>query len=262
LTRRLEATAELTNFVVRVNNIPRPAATAIHATGVGREIDGALSSRLSVPAKVRHDETNGRNGRQGGIKMKRSPQSGGISRRTFSAGLGAAGVLAGTAPFNIVRAQGAALKVGVLLPRSGYQAGIGQDCQRGVDIAGGLLKEAGYPALQIMNADTETNVDVARSRAEKLIADGAQLLTGAFDSGASTAIAQVAEQKGIPYVINIAAAPPITEQGYKFVFRNFPTAGMILGDAFKNQKEIFAATGSAPKSVVFMHVNDIFGMAM
>ena len=37
-----------------------------------------------------------------------------------------------------------------------------------------------------MNADTETNVEVARSRAEKLIADGAQLLVGAFDSGQST----------------------------------------------------------------------------
>ena len=95
-----------------------------------------------------------------------------------------------------------------------------------------------------MNADTETNVEVARSRAEKLIADGAQLLVGAFDSGQSTAIAQVAEQKGIPFVINIAAAPPITEQGYKFVFRNFPTAPMILGDAFANQKEIFEAAGS------------------
>jgi branched-chain amino acid transport system substrate-binding protein len=72
----------------------------------------------------------------------------------------------------------------------------------------------------------------------------------------------VAEQKGIPFVINIAAAPPITEQGYKFVFRNFPTAPMILGDAFANQKEIFEAAGSAPKSVVFMHVNDTFGTAM
>ena len=112
----------------------------------------------------------------------------------------------------------------MLLPRSGYQAGIGQDCQRGVDITAGLLKDLGLPELQIMNADTETNVDVARSRAEKLIGEGAQLLVGAFDSGQSTAIAQVAEQKGIPYVINIAAAPPITEQGYKFVFRNFPTA--------------------------------------
>ncbi len=185
-----------------------------------------------------------------------------VSRRTFAAGLGATGLLAGSAPFNIVRGQGAALKVGVLLPRSGYQAGIGQDCQRGVEIAGGILKDLGYPTLQIMNADTESNVDNARAQAERLIKEGAQFLVGAFDSGQSTAIAQVAEQKGIPYVINIAAAPQITEQGYKFVFRNFHTAGMILGGAFANQKEVFAIAGEAPKTAVFMHVNDTFGTAM
>ena len=183
-----------------------------------------------------------------------------LTRRTLLAGSAAATALL-AAPA-IVRAQGGPLKVGVLLPRSGAQAGIGQDCFRGVELAGPLLKDAGLPDLQIMNADTETNVEVARARAEKLIADGAQLLMGAFDSGQSTAIAQVAEQKGVPYVINIAAAPPITEQGYKFVFRNFPTAPMILGDAFANQKEIFEAAGSAPKTVVFMHVNDTFGTAM
>ena len=183
-----------------------------------------------------------------------------LTRRHLLAGTAAATTLL-AAPA-IVRAQGAALKVGVLLPRSGAQAGIGQDCFRGVELAGPILKDLGLPDLQVMNADTETNVEVARSRAEKLIADGAQLLVGAFDSGQSTAIAQVAEQKGVPYVINIAAAPPITEQGYKFVFRNFPTAPMILGDAFANQKEIFEATKQAPKTVVFMHVNDTFGTAM
>jgi len=196
------------------------------------------------------------------MKRKSPSKIASLTRRSFSAGLGAAGFVAGSAPFNIVRAQGAALKVGVLLPRSGYQAGIGQDCQRGVDITAGILKDLGLPSLQIMNADTETNVETARARAEKLIGEGAQLLVGAFDSGQSSAIAQVAEQKGIPYVINIAAAPPITEQGYKFVFRNFPTAGMILRDAFIDQLEVFAATGGAPKTAVFMHVNDTFGTAM
>jgi branched-chain amino acid transport system substrate-binding protein len=193
--------------------------------------------------------------------MTRKPHAAGLTRRTVSAGLGAA-LAAGTAPFNIVRAQAKSLKVGVLLPRSGFQAGIGQDCQRGVEITNGVLKDLGYAPLEIVNGDTESNVDVARSRAEKMISDGAQLLVGAFDSGQSTAIAQVAEQKGIPYIINIAAAPQITEQGYKFVFRNFSTAGMILSAAFQNQKEIFALTGSAPKSVAFMHVNDTFGTAM
>jgi len=183
-------------------------------------------------------------------------------RRSIVAGIGAAGIVAGVAPFNILRAQGRALKVGVLLPRSGVQAGIGQDCQRGVDLASGILKDLGLPNIEIMNGDTESNVDMARSRAERLISEGAQLLVGAFDSGQTTAIAQVAEQKGIPLVINIAAAPPITEQGYKFVFRNFPTAAMILGDAFANQKEVFKISGAAPKSVVFMHVNDTFGTAM
>jgi len=196
--------------------------------------------------------------------MSRKSQSNAarLTRRTFAAGVGAAGFVAGMAPFNILRAQGGALKVGVLLPRSGYQAGIGQDCQRGANIAPAILKSMGLPELSLMNADTETNVDTARARAEQLIGEGAQLLVGAFDSGQSTAIAQVAEQKGIPYVINIAAAPAITEQGYKFVFRNFPTAKMILTDAFANQKEIFAETGAAPKTVVFMHVNDTFGTAM
>jgi branched-chain amino acid transport system substrate-binding protein len=162
----------------------------------------------------------------------------------------------------ILRAQGGALKVGVLLPRSGFEAGIGQDCQRGVDIAPAILKSLSLPDLTIINADTESNVDTARARAEKLIGDGAQLLVGAFDSGQTTAIAQVAEQRGIPFVINIAAAPAITEQGYKFVFRNFPTAPMILSDAFTNQKEVFAIVGAAPKTAVYMHVNDTFGTAM
>jgi branched-chain amino acid transport system substrate-binding protein len=183
-----------------------------------------------------------------------------INRRKLLASTAAAGaVLAMPA---IVRAQGGPLKVGSLLPRSGVQALIGQDCQRAVELAPAIFKSLGLPELTIMNADTETNVDTARSRAERLINDGAQMLVGAFDSGQSSAIAQVAEQKGIPYVINIAAAPPITEQGYKFVFRNFPTAPMILTDAFVNQKEVFETAGVAPKSVVLMHVNDTFGMAM
>jgi len=184
-----------------------------------------------------------------------------LTRRGFTGGAAAA-LIAGVAPFDIVRAQGGPLKVGVLLPRSGLQAGIGQSCQLGVDVAPAILKSLGLPELAIISVDTESNVDTARSRAEKAISEGAQLLVGAFDSGQTTAIAQVAEQKGIPLVINIAAAPAITEQGYKFVFRNFPTAPMILRDAFEQQKEIFAIVGSAPKSVVFMHVNDTYGTAM
>jgi len=175
---------------------------------------------------------------------------------------GAAVTAAAIAAPAVVRAQNGPLKVGVLLPRSGFEAGIGQDCQRGVAIAPAILKSIGLPELQIMDGDTESSVETARARAAKMISDGAQCLVGAFDSGQTLAIAQVAEQNGVPLIVNIAAAPQLTEQGYKFVFRNFPTAGMILSDAFTDQKEVFAAVGHAPKTVVFMHVNDTFGTAM
>ena len=175
---------------------------------------------------------------------------------------GAAATAATVAAPTILRAQGGPLKVGVILPRSGFEAGIGQDCQRGVDIAPGVLKALGMPELTIINGDTESNVDTAREHAEKLINDGAQLLIGAFDSGQTTAVAQVAEQKGIPLVINVASAPEITEQGYKFVVRNFPTVQMLLSDELDSQKEVFEIAGAAPKTAVFMHVNDLFGTGM
>jgi branched-chain amino acid transport system substrate-binding protein len=182
-----------------------------------------------------------------------------MNRRQFNKAIGAATALA---PFGIVRAQAQKLKVGVLLPRSGFQGFIGQSCQKGADLAPGVIKEMLGVDIELMNADTETNVDTARTRAERLIQEGANVLVGAFDSGQSSAIAQVAEQRGIPYVINIAAAPPITEQGYKFVFRNFQTAGDIVRNGLSLIGDLFRATNVAPRTAVFMHVNDTFGQAM
>jgi branched-chain amino acid transport system substrate-binding protein len=182
------------------------------------------------------------------------------TRRRLLAGSAAAA--ASLAAPSIVRAQNGPLKVGVILPRSGFEAGIGQDCQRGVEVAPPILKSLGLPELAVMNGDTESNVDTAREHAEKLISDGAQLLIGAFDSGQTTAVAQVAEQKGIPLVINIGSAPEITEQGYKFVVRNFATVPMLLNDELAEQKDVFDIAGVAPKTAVFMHVNDLFGTGM
>ncbi len=180
-------------------------------------------------------------------------------RRVLAGAAAAAATIAAPA---IVRAAGGPLKVGVILPRSGFEAGIGQDCQRGVDITPPILKSLGLPELTIVNGDTESNVNTAREHAEKLVSDGAQLLIGAFDSGQTTAVAQVAEQKGIPLVINVGSDPQITEQGYKFVVRNFPTVPMLLKDEYAEQLEVFQIAGVTPKTAVFMHVNDLFGTGM
>jgi branched-chain amino acid transport system substrate-binding protein len=184
-----------------------------------------------------------------------------FDRRKFNQTLAAA-TLGSLAPFGIARAQSGRLKVGVLLPRSGVQGFIGQSCQKGADLAPGVLKEMLGVDIEIMNADTESNVDVARTRAERLIQEGAHVLVGAFDSGQTAAIAQVAEQRGVPLVVNVAAAPQITEQGYKFVFRNFQTAIDIVRNGLDLIGDLFLATNTVPRKAVYMHVNDTFGQAM
>jgi branched-chain amino acid transport system substrate-binding protein len=182
-----------------------------------------------------------------------------MNRRQFTKALLAGA--AALAPFNIVRAQSSKLKIGVLLPKSGLQGLIGQSCQKGADLAPEVIRDLLGVEIELMNADTETNVDTARTRAERLIQEGADCLVGPFDSGAAAAVAQVAEQRGVPFVINIAAAPQITEQGYKFVFRNFPVASELVRNGLGLTTELFQATGAAPGTAVFMHVNDTFGQA-
>jgi branched-chain amino acid transport system substrate-binding protein len=185
-----------------------------------------------------------------------------MKRRAFNHALAAAGVVSLVNPFSIVRAQARRLKVGVILPRSGVQGFIGQSCQKGADLAPGVIKEMLGVDIEIMSADNESNVDTSRTRAERLIQEGANVLVGAFDSGQTASMAQVAEQRGIPHIVNIAAAPQITEQGYKFVFRNFQTAPDIVRNGLGLIGELFQATKTVPRSAVFMHVNDTFGQAM
>ncbi len=181
-----------------------------------------------------------------------------ITRRHLLAGAAAAGSLV-VAP-GIVRAQAQNLKIAVLLPRSGYLAPAGQSCHRGALIAPKVLSDFGYK-VELVHIDFESNVDVARNQAERAINDGAQCIVGAFESGAVLAIAQVCEQRQIPFVVNIGAAPQITEQGYKYLVRNFPTGGMLVTNGLKLIKDTIAKTKVDPKSAVFLHANDTFGTA-
>jgi branched-chain amino acid transport system substrate-binding protein len=184
-----------------------------------------------------------------------------IGRRTFTGALAAASGSALLWRPKFARAA-AKLKAGVLLPKSGVQALIGQSCDRGVVLAPDVIRQLLGVELEILSADTESNAETARSRAERLIDEGANVLVGAFDSGHTAAIAQVAEQRGVPFIINIAGAPQITEQGYKFVFRNFPPAPELTKNGLALIGEVFTASKVAPKTAVFMYVNDTFGQAM
>jgi len=180
----------------------------------------------------------------------------GLSRRqVLGGGVAATALLAAPAR---VRAQAKALKIAVMLPRSGYLAASGQSCHRGALVSPKVLADHGYQ-VELMNVDFETNVDVARNQAERAIGEGAQAVIGAFESGATLAIAQVCEQRQVPFVVHIGSAPQITEQGYKFLVRNFPTNPQLLTNGLKSIKDLSAATKVEFKSAVFLHANDTFG---
>src|SRR6266446_7142708 len=180
------------------------------------------------------------------------------TRRRVLAGAAAASALA-LAPA-VVRAQAKTLKIAVFLPRSGYLAPAGQSCHRGALIAPKVLADYGHQ-VDLVHVDIESNPDVARNQCERVINDGVNCIVGAFDSAATLAMAQVCEQRQVPLVVNIAAAPALTEQGYKFLVRNFPTGGQLALNGLARIKAFVEATKASPKTAVFLHANDTFGTA-
>jgi branched-chain amino acid transport system substrate-binding protein len=181
-----------------------------------------------------------------------------LSRRHVLAG--AAATTAVLAAPGVVRSQANTLKIGVLLPRSGYLAPAGQGCYRGAVIAPKVLANYGH-RVELVHVDTESSADIARTQAERVINDGVHCIVGPFDSGGALAIAQVCEQRKVPFVINIAAAPQITEQGYQFLVRNFPTGGQLVTNGLALIKTLLENTKQQPKTAVFLHANDTFGSA-
>lgn len=188
--------------------------------------------------------------------MNRSMAS--ISRRKALAG--AAVTAASLAMPAIVRAQDKVLKIGVLLPRSGYMAPTGQASHRGATIAPKVLAEYGH-RVELIHIDTESVPDTARSTAERIINDGAHCIVGNIDSAGTLAVAQVCERRGVPLVVNIGATPEITEQGFKYVARNFPHARMLMEGGLRLIKNLLDVTKLDAKTAVFFHANDTFGLA-
>ncbi len=155
-----------------------------------------------------------------------------------------------------------ALRVGLLLPRSGYLSPAGQSCLAGAFLARTLLPQLGYPALRFLEGDTGEGIDSALSAARRVLASGAHVLVGCFDSGQTIEVAALAEKCQIPLIINIGAAQTITQQGYRFVFRNFPDAVRIVQDSYRLQKELFVATGFTPRKLALLHINNGRGIEL
>jgi branched-chain amino acid transport system substrate-binding protein len=195
------------------------------------------------------------------------------SRRTFLTTVAAAVTVAG-GPLPL-RAQPRTVKIGAVHPVTGALAEIGQACRLGAQMAveavnaAGGIKSLGGARLELVLGDTENKPDVARAEAERVIHAGAQILTGAFHSGQTAAMIPVAQQKRVPFLIDISAADPLTanvaesvrrgEQKVQYVYRNFPTTRMFGQRAVQFMTEIFREAGVQPRRVVLMYTNDLFG---
>src|SRR5262245_19119767 len=196
-------------------------------------------------------------------------------RRTFlKATLG--GVAVAAAPTSL-RAQGKSFKIGSVPPGTGPLAEPGQACRLGSQMAtdaihaAGGVKSLGGVRLELLLGDTQTKPEVGRTEAERVISQGAQMLLGSFDSGSTAAMVPVAQQRHVPFLVDIAAADPITanvakavregQQKVQYVYRNFPTGSTFGRKAVEYFGEIFAAAGVAPKRIVLMYCNDLFGQS-
>ncbi len=197
----------------------------------------------------------------------------GLPRRRF---LAAAGATAATLGFPaVLRAQPRTFKLGVVHPVTGPLAEPGQACRLGAQMAAeavnaaGGIKALGGARLELLLGDTQTKPDVGRTEAERVVNQGAQMLLGSFDSGSTAAMVPVAQQRRIPFLVDIAAADPITanvaravkegQQKVQYVYRNFPTGSSFGRKAVQYFTEIFKEAGVAPKRVVLMYCNDLFG---
>src|SRR5712691_8763294 len=197
-----------------------------------------------------------------------------VSRRALLRGatVSAVGV---TAFPTLLRAQPRTIKVGMVSPVSGPMAEVGQDSKLGAQMAAeainaaGGIKSMGGARLELLHADSETKPDVARSEAERLINAGAQLLTGGFHSAHVASIAALAQQRRVPYVIDITAADAPTaniarsvregQQKLQYVYRIFPGSAIFGRNAIRYMTEIFREAGVSPKRVVILYSNDLFG---
>ena len=162
----------------------------------------------------------------------------------------------------IGRAQGAPVKVGVLLPTSGILAYSGQVAARGIQLGAALGREAGGPAIEIISYDTQSKPDTGRLGVESLVRDGCSVLIGAWDSAATISAAQACEAAKVPIVVNIASAPQITEQGFTQLFRNFTPAGVLIRAAVQRIKEATDSRSPRPSTAVVLYANDTFGNAI
>ena len=124
-----------------------------------------------------------------------------------------------------------------------------------INAAGGI-KSLNGAKLKLLIGDNQGTPDKAASEAQRLIREGAVVLTGTYTSAAAVTATQEAEKAKTPFVMTVAATTNIQERGFKYSFRIQPNADVIANDFLTYVKQI-----KTPdiKTIALVHENSLFG---
>lgn len=197
-------------------------------------------------------------------RIHRSP----TSRRMLLAGLAAAGIVRGAAGQGAGAQANGEIRLGALYPFSGSLSLLGDESFRGLEIAveernaaGGLLSRP----VRLLKGDA---VDQAQAMAEAKRLLGTERVAGLFGTFSSTlsfAASQVAEMQRVPYFELGAIGDPITERGFRTLFRTCPRASDFAREAVNAVPEALApAWGVSPAAikVAILHEDGLYGQSV
>jgi branched-chain amino acid transport system substrate-binding protein len=125
--------------------------------------------------------------------------------------------------------------------------------------AQGGIKSMGGATLKLLLGDTEAKEEAARSETERLIKEGAVCLVGPFLSGNAMTIATLCEERGVPFVMDVAAADDITRKGFKFTFRVFPISSNFANNMLLYMGQIMKEKNVSKIKGVLTNTGDLFG---
>ena len=193
-----------------------------------------------------------------------------LSRRTFlrSTALGATASAALLQAPAVLRAQGAAVKIGVLHPVSGALSYSGQQGRLGatmaiddINAAGGIKALAGAK-IDPMLGDAQSTPDGGNAEVEKMNSAGVSAVVGGYASAICLAASQTAARYDLPYVVDVGVVDSIVTRGLKNTFRFGPGFGVIAKTALENLVTINDQAGKPAKTVMIVHEDSAFGAGL
>jgi branched-chain amino acid transport system substrate-binding protein len=150
------------------------------------------------------------------------------------------------------------VRFSIPLPLTGPQAKFGEIEKNSYQIATEEINAAGGikgKKVVLEFEDSQGKPEISRSIAEKLIDVKKQaVIFGEYSSSCSKAIAAVAEERKIPYMVVTGATDDITQQNYKYVFRMNPTNAYYASGMISFYKEVVK-----PTSIAILYESSDFG---